>query len=229
MKKTDDVFFFTLIDFLIQVFFFGLVLFVLNELINEKVKEEQANDQAKIETLLKKTGVSTLTELTDQLSKLAPITELKGISDFLNRAGGLEKVKTDVATVANAGGTSVVQDKLEKLKRIEEGSGKPPCLFDKLPDGKKSVKPLATVEATDTSIKFTGQTPELEKLLSRMGATYESIEELTFSQFKSAFSPVIKLDPDCRYTLRFIERTDYIYARDAVRQYFYFNPQRVKQ
>jgi hypothetical protein len=31
MRRTDDVFFFTLIDFLLQIFFFGLLLFVVGQ------------------------------------------------------------------------------------------------------------------------------------------------------------------------------------------------------
>lgn len=222
MKKTDDVFFFTLIDFLIQVFFFGLVIYAFAQESNSKIKDSHKSEHEKVETILKATGISNLSELSDELSKLAPISELKGFSDFISKSGGIDKLKIDVQVVADTGGAENLMKRLERLRKIEEGSGKPPCLYTEV-NGRKVVRPLATVIASDTDITFTGTNPELEKLLAKLGHSYASVHELSIAQFKVAFQGVTKIDTECRYTLKFLESTDLVFARDSARSIFYLN------
>src|SRR4051794_2255230 len=123
MRRTDDVFFFTLIDFLVQVLFFGLLLFVVAKVKEQAAEMKLAKESAEVEKIKKATGISDLTELTDTLTRLAPITELKGTADFIRSVGGIEKVK----------------EGLDRLHKYDEGSGKPPCLFI-VTDGKRTAR-----------------------------------------------------------------------------------------
>jgi hypothetical protein len=234
MKRSDDVFFFTLIDFLLQVFFFGLVLYVLSHAIQMKAdktrrdsEKSRKDDIAAVKRLEVMTGVSNLTELTDLLTNLGPINELKGTADFISRAGGAEKVKAAVKTVEAMGGATAVNEKLAKLRKFEEGAGKPPCLFSQLTD-KKVPRPLATVVANDTTISFEGSNPDLEATLALLGRAYPSVRELSLNDFRKAFAPLLSKKPDCRYTLRFRENTKFVFARDAAQSSFYLIVENVK-
>lgn len=222
MKRSDDVFFFTLIDFLLQVFFFGLLLYVVGKSINVEAEHERAEREKQVEQLKRVAGVSNLTELTDLLTKLAPIRDLQGTADFIARAGGTEKVKDKVALVDNAGGKENLELKLEKLRKLEEGTGRPPCLYDEV-NGKKIVRSLAVVVANDTHIAFQQTNPELEKVLSMLGLEFAAVRELSLAEFRKTFSTLVAKKPECRYTLAFREHTRFVDARDAARFAFYLS------
>jgi hypothetical protein len=245
MKQSNDVFFLTLIDFLIQTFFFGLLLYVLVKASAANEIRERKQQTASMEILLQKLGVSSITELTDELTKLAPLKQLQGMSEFIQstenvdearkaaelirQAGGAEKFiqeteqdRQAAQLVNTAGGTTALNEKLAKLKKLEEGSGKPPCLYTEVGD-RKNVKPLATVIATDGNISFNESNPELEEVLKMIGRPFQSVRSLSLEEFASAFSPITQKKPDCRYTLRFIEKTSLVHARDAARFAFYLN------
>lgn len=222
MKRSDDVFFFTLIDFLIQVFFFGLVLFVLNQSVQAAKDEAQKADAENVKKLLVAAGVSSLTELTDELTNLAPLKELKGMSDFISHNGGLTQVNQVNELVRSAGGVQGVKSNLDRLKKLEDGMGKPPCLYDVVGD-KKIVKSLATVFATDTSIAFQDESAELTAVLGLLNLRFSNIRELPLEEFRKAFAALAQRKPECRYTLRFIEKTRLVDARDAARFSFYLN------
>lgn len=242
MKRNNDVYFVTLIDLLVQIIFLGLLLYVVAKA-GESVKKPtpQVDSQA-VERLLKATGVSNLTELTDELSKLAPITELKGTSDFIKRVGGAAAAKQLVEVTQRAGGAEHVEAAMrdgalarklvdqaggiEKvaaiIKKAEEGSGKPPCLYS-VDGSRKAVRPLATVIADDTEIAFDESNPDLENVLALIGRQFSSVRKMPLSAFSAAFSPLTRLKPECRYTLRLVERTNLVHARDAVGKVFYLS------
>lgn len=243
MRRSNEVYFITLIDLLVQVIFLGLVLYVLTKANQEIEDRNRQSDQEKIEALVKANGVSNLTELTDELTKLAPIKELKGTADFISKAGGMEEARkiaqlaadagganqlvlqiSDAKrvneVVAAAGGSESIVAKLEKLRKFEEGSGKPPCLYTVSGD-KKTSKTLATVVADDTAIAFQGSNPDLEAVLALLKKPYVSVERLSLQEFSAAFAPLLQAKPECRYTLQFIEKTNYVHARDAARFTFY--------
>jgi hypothetical protein len=48
------------------------------------------------------------------------------------------------------------------------------------------------------------------------------------TEFRKAFAPLLLKKPDCRYTLRFVESTRFVYARDAARFAFYLNIENMK-
>jgi hypothetical protein len=234
MNRSDNVFFFTLIDFLLQVFFFGLLLYVFSQSLqvkNNKSREEaektRKDEAAAVQKIKDATGISNLTELTDVLTNLGPVRELKGTADFISRAGGADKVRAAVNTVEAMGGVESANQKMEKLRKLEEGSGRPPCLFNAIGD-RKVARPLATITATDTAISFNGSTPDLEDALRLIGRSYDSVHELTLAEFRKVFLPLVSKKPECRYTLRFRENTRLVYARDAARFAFYLNIESIK-
>ena len=211
MKRSEDVFFFTLIDFLIQISFFGFLLYALDqasrEIVSNKVKEA--------DKLVQQTGVSNLTELTDYLSKMAPVNELKGVADFISAAGGIEKVKKSVAVVSEHGGVDKISSGLEKLRKIEEGSGKPPCLFS-LQDGKRIPQSIGHVQVTDTRISFLKNTPELQAVLVKLDANFNEIKDLSLSDFRARFSGLNRIRPDCRYQVDVSVNTQLLAPMDSV-------------
>lgn len=229
MKRSDDVFFFTLIDFLLQALFFGLLLYVLGQAAQQEVaKARETSNQvakdkeAKLEKVAQASGFSNLTELLDYLTKLAPATEFKGIADFLNSAGGLGKAMEAVTAVQAAGGPDKIKASMDKLRKYEEGTGKPPCLYDVVGD-KKVAKTLATVIGDETTIRFEASNPALEEALQLVGRSFDSVKSLQLAEFSRTFAPLVQKKADCRYTLRFIETTRFVDARDAARFAFYLN------
>jgi hypothetical protein len=242
MKHNNDVYFITLIDLLVQIVFLGLLLFVVAKAGEAERDAEPKVDQGAVERLLKATGVSNLTELTDELSKLAPIKELKGTADFIQRAGGPAAANQLVEAAQRAGGAQQVQATIQEgevvrklvdqaggveklaaiVKKAEEGSGKPPCLYT-TDGGKKTVKPLATVIADNTDIAFEETTPDLEQVLALLGTSFSSVQKVSFATFSTAFSAITRLKPECRYTLRLVERTNLVHARDAAGKVFYLS------
>jgi hypothetical protein len=235
MKRTDDVFFFTLIDFLVQVFFFGLLLYVVGQAALKHKQQEAAKtleDADKHAAIAQASGFSNLTQLLDHLTKLAPVTEWKGVADFFSDAGGFEKVKaavdvvnkaggpeqvsTATGLVADAGGPERVKEAVELLRKA--GLGKPSCN-----NANGRPKPAATVVATDSTIRFEGNTPELAEALKLLGLEFAAVQELPLADFRKTFAPLNAKRPDCRYTLRFLESTRFVDARDAARFTFYLH------
>jgi hypothetical protein len=159
VRRADDVFFFTLIDFLAQIFF-GLLLYVVGQAALAQKQTSKADVVAQAEELESATGFSNLAELTDYLTRLAPATEWKGVADFFSERGGLVKARDTLGVVARAGGPEKLAEAPDKLRKYEEGTGKPPCLFDVVND-RKVPRPLATVVATDDTIRFPASTPDL--------------------------------------------------------------------
>jgi hypothetical protein len=219
MRRTDDVFFFVLIDFLVQAFFFGFLLYAISQAGQAEQKRMRESEEQELERLKEATGISNLTQLTDDLSKLGPIEELKGTADFIEKMGGVEEVKKMHQILENAGGVDSLVGQLEKLRKLEEGFGKPPCDYTVVA-GRKVARPIATVVADDRSIKFQSSTPELERMLEVLGTNFESVRDLQHLAFRKMFAPLSNQFPDCRHTLEFREVTRYVDARDAARFIF---------
>lgn len=242
MKRNNDVYFITLIDLLVQIIFLGLLLYVVAKADEENAESAPKVDRATLERLLAASGVSNLTELTDELSKLAPVKELKGTADFIQKAGGPDAARQLLDAAKQAGGVNLLKGHLQEamhakqlvdqaggiekvsaiIKKAEEGSGKPPCLFS-TENGKKIVKPLATINADNAELTFEASTPELDEVLVQMGTSYAAIKKLSFATFSSTFASLTRLKPECRYTLRFVERTNFVHARDAASKVFYLS------
>ena len=211
-KRDDSVFFFTLVDFLITALFFGVVLFVFRTLeIQKKEKRE--------ESLARAAGVSNFARLTDALSRLGPIGPAQEAKTLVDSLGGLEEFRKMVAVITKAGGPDSVGRVIDKIRKVEEGYGKPPCNFA-LNGSRKIAVPIATVVAEDTLIRFESSTPALDSVLTLLGYDFASIKVLSLSKFRQLFGRLPYKRDDCRYDLEVVERTRFVDARDAVQAGF---------
>jgi len=213
MRRTDDVFFFTLIDFLLQIAFFGVLLFVFQQTASRVEQSRRAAEEAKKNELLAGAGVSDLTELTDMLTRMAPLDQLRGTSDFIATNGGVDKVKAAANAASEAGGIDKFVDMAKQVKlmtaRISqlEGYGKPSCLPYVSVSGHPQPKTIAKVQVEDNVITMTDPTPEMQTLLTGLGTSYDHVQRLSLAEFKATFAPVVAKQPDCRYFLSLSRKT----------------------
>jgi hypothetical protein len=208
MRQSEHVLYITLVDFLLQLLFLGLVISVIYAIAQRddaaKLDPKQARDAIESMTEIKKlTGVSDITVLTDELTRLGPLqsaarhAELgREVEDVVAEAGGLEAAKR------------VLTDQISK-----RGQGKPSCLEN----GAK----LATFHAYPDRIEL-GQplTKEMVSLLSRMGLTNSRVSQLSLREFRAIFEQVKRIEPDCRYNVEVVEHSFDTRPRDTVRTAF---------
>ena len=201
LRRSNDVFLLTLVDFLVQVIFFAVFIFVVYQTL---IKDPNAKDydSAQVTKAIQLAGVSDLNELTDELTKLAPVN-LKGFNAKLGD-----------------GGAAKLDRKLERLAKLERGQGKPACIYETV-DGERKPKMLATAIGSASSITFVENTPQLQTLLSSLGLTFENVRSLSLPAFRRAFAGAIHKQPECRYTIVLRETTNLVNARDAAQQIFY--------
>lgn len=244
MGRTDNVFLLTLIDFLLQIIFFGVFMYALYIATSA---DPQAREQA-LRRLLTHFGISDIAILTDDLTRLIPPEAIKKGSDLfklpkdkrqleelrklVEKNGDLSEIerKLDDAKrlgelnsfVHQNGELPRIKEKLEKLRKIEEGSGKPPCLADEL-NGKRIPRALGRVVASEEIISFDALTPDLKGVLDILGYSYSDVKVLSLDEFEKKFSPLRTKRPDCRYSMRFAETTRYVEPRDAVNRTFNFS------
>lgn len=220
MRPSDDVFWLTLVDFLTQLCFFGLLCYAVVQVAADSPRKPKLNNDPKppvvlsdreveaVQELKTATGVGDFTQLSDQLGTFVHISRVKGLLSLLGQkastAQGLEDLRT----------------KLQK-----ETFEKEPCLKDAKGNGSRRL--VATVIVTDTHITFQRPTPELDELLGLLGKRYKEVESLEHKEFTSQFLAITRMRPDCRYSIGFIERTELIHGRDAIGRVFYHSP--VKQ
>ena len=219
MQRSDNVFMLTLVDFLVQVIFFGLFVFVVYQNMESTRRQRLADAEKHLDAVYDAAGVSNITELTDELGKLAPVG-LKGFNTIWGEQGGGGRAGELKSVVEEAGGPDGLKAKLGRLAKLEEGLGKPPCLFE-LRDGKRQATPLAAVVASADTITFTANTPALQPLLDKLGLTYDGVKSMGLAQFRRTFRRVVELQPDCRYSLLFRETSRLVDPRDAAGAYFY--------
>lgn len=217
-RRSDNVFLLTLVDFLIQIIFFGLFVFVVWHAVLNRGAEKRYDPQD-VKDAVETAGVSNLKELIDELSKLAPV-RLKGMNDTLGKDLTPEQVTKVREAISQAGGADGLSSAMQRLAKLEQGSDKPPCLFEMV-NGQRKAKILATAVGTASSISFSGTTPELEELLAEVGLSYPLVQSLGVREFPRVFSRVLKAHPTCRYTITLRETTSMVTARDAVGQVFY--------
>lgn len=218
LRRSNDVFLLTLVDFLIQIIFFSAFLFVVYQTLLKDPKAKEY-DSAQVTEAIELAGVSDLKELTDELTKLAPVS-LKGFNAKLGNEAQRGEIEAAADAIEKAGGAAKLAEKMARLEKLERGQGKPACIYETV-DGQRKPKMLATAIGSASTITFTGNTPELEKLLSTLGLKYEDVRTLSHSAFKRAFNDVIRNQPECRYTIVLRETTNLVNARDAAQQVFY--------
>lgn len=229
MRRSDDVFFFTLIDFLLQVFFFGLLLFVVGQAMQQDKEKMRAADDAARDKLVNATGVSNITELTDLLTRMAPLDQLRGTTDFIARNGGTKGVEGAMAAIGAAGGVDNVVKMHKDIAALKgdisamstrinqlEGWGKASCIPNIVVNGKSQPKSIARVVVQDSTITLEDPTPEMQKLLSSLGLEFSAVQRLSLSEFRSTFAPVVAKQPECRYFLSVVTKTQYLDPMRAV-------------
>lgn len=221
MRRDESVFFFTLVDFLVTALFFGVVLYAMGMHAKTADAKETANARKAVESLKSAAGVSNITELTNVLTKLAPVKDIEPIVTSVRNVGGLPALVRIDSLIQSVGGIDSAVAILARARR-GEGYGKPPCLFTLAAKGRKVPRLVATVWGSDSTITFTALTGALDTLLTELNLSYASVDTLSLLEFRQAFAKLPTLRTDCRYWIGFIERTPYVYARDAVNAGFVF-------
>lgn len=211
VRRSDSVFLLTLVDFLVQIIFFGLLIFVFYKSAEGRSKRSFTPEQ--VGKAIDAAGVSNIVELTDELTKLAPVG-LKGMNTKLGAGNKDADIAKAADLIEHAGGAAGL------VKKLEQGMGKPPCLSTVV-NGVRQVQVLASVVGTASTITFQSETPELKALLRDLGSSYDQVRSLPVSRFAGAFNRVLTMKPHCRYTVEIRETTGLVYARDAVGQVFY--------
>lgn len=223
MKRGDDVFFFTLIDFLLQVFFFGLLIFVVSQAKTADQEAAQTREKAAKERLQNEAGISNIAELTDLLTRMVPLDQLRGTSDYMAEHGGLPAAKKALDAAAAAGGVDKVGRLDQQVKalsarisELEGGWGKASCLPNVVINGKVQPQSIAKVLVEDNLITLAEPTAEMEKLLARHGLTFDTVQKLTPAAFRSTFASVVAKQPECRYFLTVTTSTQFLEPMRAV-------------
>lgn len=166
--------------------------------------------------MLKATGVSNLTELTDDLSKLGPLKELKGTADFISRNGGLTKVEETVKVINSSGGIEEVK---KAVKSYEEAYGKKPCHYLTVA-GKQVPKTLAFFRVNDNNIEMLSSSEEMNLLLAKLGKTSDEVKVQGLEEFKSTFAPIKTLYPNCAHFVEVKVNTKFILPMRSVWAHF---------
>lgn len=208
-NRRDDVFFLILIDFLVQILFFGLFLFVAYQASLEK-------DQEKMKEAVDAAGVSDITELTDDLTRLAPL-KLRELSDLTQKLGGPDEVKRLLERAQQEGGAQVSISKLDKLRKLA-GKDKPSCQFE---EGTSNPKALMTVLAAGRTLTIKAGSPELTAMAGQLARSVAVGQSMSPEYFERTFSPLLTQKKDCRYFIRFQERTELLAPRRAAGSVFY--------
>jgi hypothetical protein len=221
-QRSDSVFLLTLVDFLVQVIFFGLFVFVVYQAMLER--DRKRYDPATVDRAVETAGVSDLTELVDELSKLAPI-RLKGFNATLGNESDEAQVRRAAEAIREAGGAAGVSDAMQRLAKLERGSGLPACL-DETVGGVRRAVTLAAATGTGSSISFDAPTPQFTRLLDEVGLDFGSVKSLGLREFPRVFQRVLTKHPKCRYTILLRETTRMVNARDAAGQIFYLKLRR---
>lgn len=221
-QRSDSVFLLTLVDFLVQVIFFGLFVFVVYQAMLQR--DRKRYDPAAINRALETAGVSDLTELIDELSKLAPV-RLKGFNATLGDEADEAQIRRAAETIKEAGGAAGVSDAMQRLAKLERGSGLPACIDESVSGARRAVT-LAAATGTGSSIVFDAPTPQLTTLLDEVGLDFGSVRTLGLREFPRVFRHVLIKHPKCRYTIMFRETTRMVNARDAAGQIFYLKLRR---
>lgn len=199
MKKGDDVFLLTLVDLLLQLMFLGMVLFAVNSADADPSLDRST--AIKLDSVAKAQGYSSVSDLTDVLSRMVPASLRAWLSSSSQSRGRLFS-STEIDSIKNA-----------VVDSIKRGSGLPPCLFQSV-NGRVIAVPVARVVGWDDSVSITSIGDSLVRLLRASGADQVPAGAIRLSEFRRRFLRLSR--PDCRYHVVWEERTDRIYARDTV-------------
>lgn len=210
MRQSEHILYITLIDFLLQILFLGMVVGVIYAATKNPKSEEQKVEEAKSaqENLLnikKLTGVSNITELTDLLTRLGPLQQA------YKNAASFEKIASDIDKV---GGLDSTKKILSDHAAISGGQGSKSCLPNKAK--------LATLHVFRDRIELGSYDPkEFPNLLEKLSLSKQKVERLTLDEFTKSFSKVKTLFPDCKFNVDVVEHSFDTRPRDVIRPIFW--------
>ena len=210
MRQSEHILYVTLIDFLLQILFLGLVLSVIYaaslEPDPERGKiEDPKTAQENIQTIKKLTGISDITELTDLLTRLGPLQQVKGKQD------DYEKLYSEAKKV---GGVDAAKKIPADYAAVSGGQGSKSCLPNKAR--------LATLHVYRDRIELGSFDPkEFPDLLGKLSLSKEKVERLSLEEFTKLFSEVKTLFPDCKFNVDLIEHSYDTRPRDVIRPIFW--------
>lgn len=211
-KKDDDIVYLTLIDFLIQLIFFSLFIFVIfnkpsspdtpiyspPKWVNDKIYApilEGFGPFIKLDNIKKFEEIwkylksqKDLDNLLDALKSSKTTDELKKGANIVNKGGGAEKVEQKII-------------------------GKKSCLED------GSTSSIFSFDAYDTYIKVNTITDVGAQILERKGINLQAGQEIQKSQISNKF--IKFFDNNCVYYVDYIRHTDSEQMRNEVEKNFY--------
>ena len=209
VRQSEHVLYITLIDFLLQLLFLGMVISVIYAISQQEeatafdpaVAKDAIEAMQKVKNL---TGISNLTELTDELTRLGPLQQAgKNVDSWINIADA----------VKNVGGI----DTAKKILVKQAGQGLPSCLPNKAR--------LATFHAYPDHIDLgIHDSKEFGALLTKIGLQKANVERISTREFPTVFKQVKAHYPDCRFNVDLIEHSFDTRPRDSVRQAFMVIP-----
>jgi hypothetical protein len=220
MKRSEEVFFFTLIDFLLQIVFLALLLYVLSEATapQDRVTDQGTTtvDKSILQKALGQAGVSNLSQLTDLLSRLRPDGKLGEAIEKIEKYGGLSTATQAAKMASDAGG---IEELAKKVKKYEEAYGLPPCHKD---ESGNRIRPLsmANLEIFDDQIKITRIHEYLGNELRQAGFIVNDGESLSISRFREVFQAIRRGNQNCIHFVDVTVSTAFYRPVQAVFDYF---------
>ena len=202
MRQSEHVLYITLIDFLIQLIFLGLVLSVIYYA-SQPSKDEQDRAAEAIAKIKQLTGISDLTEITDELTRLGPLKTAaqnsklgEDFNKLAGKVGGKEAAFKILTTEANKG----------------SAPGKPYCI-----GGLK----VATFDAYEDRLELRAPvSSEMSDLLKQLNLSSESVKRIPIKEFSKTFAQLRVIETTCVYNVVLVEHSFDTRPRDAVNSTF---------
>ncbi|MEO7666176.1 MAG: hypothetical protein ABIU97_03990, partial [Dehalococcoidia bacterium] len=194
MKHTDNVFFFVLVDFFLQLIFLGVVLSVFGSAGKQAdTTESDSVRLAQLDTLRARTGISDLTKLTDLLTTLVPAKNATGSATL----AGLDTV---IAIANTHGGPSRLDARLRTLEEDQHRVGITPCV-DTVISGRLRSVALAHGVLTDSYFRLDGVTARLRGVFDSAGVKVEEGEPVPLERLQEAFGRLRPFPSACYYRI----------------------------
>lgn len=180
-SRSDSIIYLTLVDFLIQLIFFGIFLFVA-------FNQSRTQDEPNLSPEFKQYGVPILegfgelvsadnVPIFQQLAKfIRNRQDLVDLVESLKRAGSVQHLLDGTKIVQEAGGIESARKRL--------GLGRPACLASKAS--------LMTVVAFDEFIEIAAITEDGQKVFDETEVNVAAGAKLSFDQFTARFKRLIQ-------------------------------------
>ena len=250
MKKADDsIIYITLIDFLMQLIFFGIFLFVslvsVQNSLLDKIKQYQISNQVLVEILdglgpfIKASNVDLLVKFLNQLNSPS---DLKYLIDALKSNKSPEEFTSMMKKMNELGFNKDAQNNkiiLELLKEISDpeqakkllvlikNSGGLSKLNDKVQSGMGKIscfssgsrEPIMEIEAYDSFIKIISISDAGKTIIDSKQMKIKIGDQISKELIATNLAPLY--DKDCAYFVKYIRRTDSESIRNVVEKSVY--------